>query len=178
MYVEGEFKLYNHNKINKLNLKNCGLPTGSNGRVTVLNTLQIPDYPNAYVAGDLAYLEEDGHPLPMVAPVAIQEGVAAGKNIVRQISDKPPIPFHYKNQGTMAVIGRNAAVAYLFNRLYFTGFLAWTIWLGIHLFRLIGFRNRFLVLINWAWDYIYYERVVRLILSAKTLLEKESPNEP
>ena len=119
--------------------------------------------------GDIAYLEEDGHSLPMVAPVAIQQGITAGKNIARQISEKSPIPFHYNNQGTMAVIGRGAAVAYLFNRFYFTGFIAWIIWLGIHLFRLIGFRNRFLVLINWAWDYIYYERVVRLILPGKRL---------
>jgi NADH dehydrogenase len=110
----------------------------------------------------------------MVAPVAIQQGVAAGKNIARQISDKPPIPFHYKDQGTMAVIGRRAAVAYLFNRFYFTGFIAWIIWLGIHLFRLIGFRNRFLVLTNWAWSHIFYERVVRLVFPAKTLSEKES----
>lgn len=145
-------------------LNTWGLPTNSNGRVAVLDTLQIPYHPNTYIVGDLTYLEEDGHPLPMVAPVAIQQGEAAGKNIARQIADKPPIPFRYKNQGTMAVIGRGAAVAYLFNRFYFTGFFAWTIWLVIHLFRLIGFRNRFLVLINWAWDYIYYERVVRLIL--------------
>lgn len=159
-------------------LNDWGLPTNSNGRVPVLNTLQIPDYPNVYVIGDLAYLEEGGRPLPMVAPVAIQEGVAAGNNVARQISDKPPMPFHYKDQGTMAVIGRSAAVAYLFNRFYFTGFLAWIIWLSVHLFRLIGYRNRFLVLINWAWDYIYYERVVRLILPAKPLIEKESPKEP
>ncbi|MCZ7361104.1 MAG: NAD(P)/FAD-dependent oxidoreductase [Candidatus Methanoperedens sp.] len=149
-------------------LKNWGLPTNSNGRVTVLNTLQVPGYPNVYAVGDLAYLEEDGHPLPMVAPVAIQQGVATGKNIALQISNEPPQPFHYKDRGTMVVIGRNAAVVYLFNRLYFTGFLAWIIWLAAHLFSLIGFRNRFLVLINWAWDYIYYERVVRLILPTKS----------
>ncbi len=148
-------------------LDSWGLPTNTSGRVAVLNTLQIPDYPNVYVAGDLAYLEEDGHPLPMIAPVAIQQGTVAGENIARQISDKLPVPFHYKDQGTMAVIGRNAAVAYLFNRYSFTGFLAWIVWLGIHLLRLIGFRNRLLVLTNWAWDYIYYERVVRLILPAK-----------
>lgn len=150
-------------------LNNWGLPTNSNGRVPVLNTLQIPDYPNVYVVGDLAYLEENGRPLPMVAPVAIQQGVAAGNNVARQICNKPPIPFHYNDQGTMAVIGRSAAVVYLFNRFYFTGFLAWAVWLSVHLFRLIGFRNRFLVLVNWAWDYIYYERVVRLILPAKPL---------
>ncbi|MCX9011567.1 MAG: NAD(P)/FAD-dependent oxidoreductase [Candidatus Methanoperedens sp.] len=153
-------------------LNSWGLPVNPNGKVTVLNTLQIPDHPNVYAAGDLAYLEEGGHPLPMVAPVAIQQGVAAGENIVRQISGKPQVPFHYNDQGIMAVIGRRAAVAYLYNRFGFTGFPAWIIWLGIHLFRLIGFRNRLLVLTNWAWDYIYYERVVRLILPAKPLSEK------
>lgn len=153
-------------------LNSWGLPVNPNGKVAVLNTLQIPDHPNVYVAGDLAYLEEGGHPLPMVAPVAIQQGTAAGENIVRQISGRPPAPFHYNDQGIMAVIGRRAAVAYLYNRFGFTGFPAWIIWLGIHLLRLIGFRNRLLVLTNWAWDYIYYERVVRLILPAKPLSEK------
>ncbi|VVB84734.1 Sulfide-quinone reductase [uncultured archaeon] len=153
-------------------LNSWGLPVAPNGKVAVLNTLQIPGHPNAYVAGDLAYLEEGGRPLPMVAPVALQQGAAAGENIVRQISGKLPASFHYNDQGIMAVIGRRAAVAYLFNRFGFTGFPAWIIWLGIHLFRLIGFRNRLLVLTNWAWDYIYYERVVRLILPAKPLSEK------
>ncbi len=75
----------------------------------------------------------------------------------------------------MAVIGRNAAVAYLFNRFYFTGFPAWIIWLGVHLLRLIGFRNRFFVMINWAWDYIRYERVVRLIIPARCFGSAPAP---
>jgi len=143
-----------------------GLPTARSGRVAVLPTLQVPDYPEVYIVGDLAYLEERGHPLPMLAPVAIQEGVAAARNITRQVAGKAALPFRYRNRGMMATIGRNAAVAQL-GRWSFTGFPAWILWLGVHLLRLIGFRNRLLVLINWAWDYFLFERAVRLILPSR-----------
>ncbi len=142
-----------------------GLPVTRNGQIVVLPTLQVSGHPEVYVVGDLARIEEAGPSLPMVAPVAIQQGVAAARNIVRQISGQAPTPFHYHDRGTLATIGRNAAVAYLWGR-PFTGFLAWGLWLGVHIFNLIGFRNRFIVLINWAWDYIFYERGVRLILPA------------
>ena len=144
-----------------------GLPIAHNGRVRVLPTLQVPGYPNAYVIGDLAYVEKCGRPLPMVAPVATQQGEAAARNIARQLEGEEPSPFQYRDLGTMAVIGRNAAVAHLFGRWSFTGFPAWVIWLGMHLFKLIGFRNRLLVLTSWAWDYLFYERVVRLILRSE-----------
>lgn len=144
-----------------------GLPTTRSGRVAVLPTLQLSGQPNVYVIGDLASLEESRRSLPMVAPVAIQQGVAAARNIARQIAGEAPLPFRYRDLGTMAVIGRNAAVAHLFGRWAFTGFPAWVIWLGMHLFHLIGFRNRLVVLTNWAWDYLFYERVVRLILPLK-----------
>ena len=144
-----------------------GLPIARNGRVDVLPTLQVPGHPSAYVIGDLAYVEKDGLPLPMVAPVAIQQGTVAARNIARQTSGSAPLPFNYKDLGTMAVIGRNSAVAHLFGRWTFTGLVAWVIWLSVHLLRLIGFRNRLLVLTNWAWDYLFYERVVRLILPSK-----------
>jgi NADH dehydrogenase len=98
----------------------------------------------------------------MVAPVAIQQGTTAARNILRQIAGQSPQPFHYRDRGSMATIGRNAAVVSLGSRT-FTGFVAWVIWLGVHLFSLIGFRNRIFVLINWAWDY-FHERAVRLIL--------------
>lgn len=139
------------------------LPTTRTGQVAVLPTLQVPDHPEVYVIGDLAHVEVNGQPLPMVAPVAIQQGQAAAQNIIRQIAGEAPEPFHYRNRGTMVTIGRNAAVAEVFGRA-FTGFLAWLLWLSVHLFNLIGFRNRLLVLINWAWDYLFYERTVRLIL--------------
>ncbi len=140
-----------------------GLPTARDGRVTVLPTLQVPGFPEVYVIGDLAYYEADGRPLPMIAPVAIQQGAAAARNIVRQVAGSDPLPFTYRDPGTMVTIGRNAAVACL-GRRCFSGFPAWVLWLSVHIFNLIGFRNRLLVLINWAWDYLFYERAVRLIL--------------
>lgn len=150
-----------------------GLPTTRDGRVTVLPTLQVPGYPKVYVIGDLASVVEDEHPLPMVAPVAIQQGVAAARNIARQIAGQDPEPFHYRDRGTMATIGRNAAVAHL-GRREFTGFPAWALWLSVHLLRLIGFRNRLLVLINWAWDYLFYERGMRLIFPLDRVLTAET----
>lgn len=142
--------------------QNWGLPTAKGGRVAVLPTLQVPGHPEAYVIGDLAYLEEGGRPLPMVAPVAIQQGIAAARNIARQVAGQAPLPFRYRDRGTMVTIGRNAAAVYLGGRA-FTGFFAWVLWLGVHLFNLIGFRNRLLVLVNWAWDYLFRERAVCLI---------------
>lgn len=142
-----------------------GLPTLRNGRVPVEPTLQAPGHPETYIVGDLAYLEQDGRPLPMVAPVAIQQGEWAARNILRQVMGRPPRPFRYQDRGTMVTIGRNAAVAHVFGR-SLTGFPAWVTWLTVHLFNLIGFRNRLFVLVNWAWDYFLYERTVRLILHA------------
>jgi len=143
-----------------------GLPTGRAGRVVVQPTLQLPGYPEVSVIGDLAYLENDGQPLPMIAPVAIQQGLAAARNIERQIAGQDPLPFRYRDPGAMVVVGRNAAVAQVWGRT-FTGFPAWILWLGVHLAKLIGFRNRLLVLVNWAWDYLFYERAVRLMLPSE-----------
>ncbi len=142
--------------------KVSGLPTDSNGRISVLPTLQVPKYSNVYVIGDSAAAKEEGRLLPMVAPVAIQQGVAAAENIARQIEGQDPLTFHYRDRGLMATIGRNAAVASIYGRTI-TGFPAWLLWLGLHLFKLIGFRNRLLTLINWSWDYLFFERAVRLI---------------
>jgi NADH dehydrogenase len=139
-----------------------GFPIARSGRVAVLPTLQIPDHPEVYVIGDLAYSEEDGKPRAMVAPVAIQQGTRAAKNILRQLRGGEPLPFRYKDPGTMATIGRNAAVAYVKSHA-FTGFPAWLLWVVIHIYNLIGFRNRIFVLINWALDYFFYQRTVRLI---------------
>lgn len=140
-----------------------GLPTTRNEQITVLPTLQVPDYPQIYVIGDLAQLEQDGKRLPMLAPVATQAGTAAAQNIIRQIHNQSQLPFVYHDRGTLATIGRNAAVAYIWGRT-FTGFFAWLIWLAVHIYNLIGLRNRLIVLINWAWDYFFFERGVRLIL--------------
>jgi NADH dehydrogenase len=111
----------------------------------------------------MTYFEENGAPLPMNAPVAIQQGKVAAGNILRQLQGLSPRPFRYREMGKMVTIGRNAAVAELGGR-SFSGFPAWTLWLGVHLFNLIGFRNRMLVMINWAWDYLLFDRAVRLII--------------
>ncbi len=139
------------------------LPILPNGQVDVLPTLQVPGHPEIYVIGDLAHHEEKGQPVGMVATVAVQEGELAARNILRQIRAQAPVPFHYQDLGTLAVIGRNAAAVHLLGR-NFTGFFAWLIWLSVHIYRLIGFRNRLLVLVNWAWDYLFFERGVRLIV--------------
>lgn len=140
-----------------------GLPIVHNGRVAVESTLQLPGHPEVYVAGDLACSEENGHPSLMVAPLATQQGVAVAQNIMRQTRGETPQPFRYKDPGAMVTIGRNSAVAEVRNH-SFKGFLAWLLWVGVHIYNLIGFRNRTFVLINWAWDYFLYDRPVRLIL--------------
>jgi NADH dehydrogenase len=131
--------------------------------VPVLPTLQVEGREEVFVVGDLALLAEDGQPLPQVAQVAIQQGRHAAANVERAFRQLPPRPFRYNDLGVMAVIGRNAAVADLGGKT-FRGFPAWTLWLGIHIAWLIGFRNRALVLINWAWNYIRFRSAVRLIL--------------
>jgi NADH dehydrogenase len=136
-----------------------------NGRLPVLPTLQLPTNSNIYTIGDLAaFTAENGTTLPMVAPVATQQGAWAAQNIQRQLAGETLQPFHYRDRGHMATIGRNAAVAQI-GRFTFKGFIAWIMWLVIHLFNLIGFRNRLMVLINWAWNYLFFEHVVRLILN-------------
>ena len=139
-----------------------GLPTARQGRIPVEPTLQLKDHPEVFIIGDAAYREQDGQPLPMVAPVAIQMGQSVARNIKRQLRGQPLEPFRYRDQGTLATIGRNAAVAKVYG-IEASGFLAWVMWLGIHIIQLIGFRNKLFVLINWAWDYFFYERAARLI---------------
>jgi NADH dehydrogenase len=126
--------------------------------------LQVEGHPEIHVVGDLAYREDaQGRPLPQVAQVAIQQGRAVGRNVASKVRDRPLAPFRYKDPGVLAVIGRNAAVAHVFGR-SFKGLVAWVLWLSIHIVWLIGFRNRALVLVNWAWNYISFKRAVRLIL--------------
>jgi NADH dehydrogenase len=140
-----------------------GVPQAAGRRIRVEPTLQLPGHPEVFVIGDAAYLEDDkGAPLPMLATVAQQEAKTAAHNLKRILKGDPPKPFQYKDPGLLATIGRNAAVARIWG-LSFSGFIAWVIWVGLHIYRLIGFRNRILVLINWAWDYFFYENQVRLI---------------
>ncbi|OGP85014.1 MAG: pyridine nucleotide-disulfide oxidoreductase [Deltaproteobacteria bacterium RBG_16_58_17] len=143
-----------------------GLATERGGRVPVLPTLQAPGHPEIYVVGDMASISENGRVLPMVAQVAIQSAIAAAQNILRQIEGKALQPFRYRDRGAMIAIGRNTAGVAIGSRTY-TGFFAWILWLVIHLFNLIGFRNRMMVLINWAWDYLLYERAVRFVFPSE-----------
>lgn len=144
-------------------LAGWGLPLGSGGRVEVTPSLHLRDHPEVWAAGDLAGPKENGALLPQVAPVAMQQGEAIARNVLKCLRGEEPDPFRYRDPGMLAVIGRNSAVADLAGR-RFTGFPAWVLWLLIHIAKLIGFRNRALVLVNWAWNYLRYERAVRLIL--------------
>ena len=134
----------------------------SAGRVRILPTLQLPQHPETFVIGDAAFLEEDGQPLPMISTVAIQQGIFTAKNILQLMNNKTLESFHYKDPGLLATIGRNAAVARIFG-ISFSGFIAWVIWVFLHIYRIIGFRNRLVVMFNWAWDYFFYDNQVRLI---------------
>ncbi len=147
-------------------LGRAGLDLASQGRAVVRPTLQAQGHAEVFVVGDAAYLEAGGQPLPMMAPVAVQQGKTAARNILNLLSGAPLEEFHYRDPGSLATIGRNAAVARV-KGLKFSGFTAWVVWLAVHLFWLIGFRNRLLVLINWAWDYFLYERAVRWIHSGR-----------
>jgi NADH dehydrogenase len=140
-----------------------GVQQASAGRVSVETTLQLQQHPEVFVIGDAAYVEDEkGQPLPMLATVAQQQAKTAARNIQNILRRKAPEPFHYRDPGLLATIGRNAAVARIWG-LSFSGFIAWMIWVVLHIYRLIGFRNRLVVLINWAWDYFFYDNQVRLI---------------
>ncbi|NNF29551.1 MAG: FAD-dependent oxidoreductase, partial [Gemmatimonadetes bacterium] len=119
-----------------------------------------------FAAGDLADLKQDGKPLPQVAPVAIQSGELAAENTVRSLKGKPLLDFHYRDPGILAVIGRWSAVGRV-GKFRFTGLFAWIIWAVVHVLKLVGFRNRLLVLTNWAWNYFSWGRASRLILPSE-----------
>jgi NADH:ubiquinone reductase (H+-translocating) len=149
--------------------KKLGVATDRSGRVLVNGDLSIPQHPEVFVIGDLASLkDEKGNPLPGVAPVALQQGRAVAKTIKGDLRKTPRRDFHYLDKGSLATIGRAAAVAQ-FKKLHVSGYFAWLAWLFVHIFFLIGFRNRFIVMFQWAWSYITYERGARLITGDTTL---------
>jgi NADH dehydrogenase len=161
--------------------KNLGAPIDRAGRVLVQPDLSIPGHPEVFVIGDLAALkDEQGKMLPGVAPVAIQQGRFVAKLIRKELdtAGAPPLSrssreggdfdFHYWDKGSLATIGRAAAVAE-FGRIHISGFIAWLAWLFVHILFLIGFRNRLLVFIQWAWSYVTYERGARLITGSNYL---------
>ena len=144
-------------------LGSLGVTRGSLDRVPVEPTLQIKDCPYTFVIGDAALFNgTDGRPLPMVAPVAMQQAEISAKNALAFLSGTPLTNFVYKDPGSMATIGRRQAVVRL-GKLKFRGGVAWLLWLFVHLMQLVGFRNRLIVLVNWAWDYLFYDRAVRMI---------------
>jgi NADH dehydrogenase len=143
--------------------RTLGVPLDRAGRVVVERDLSIPGHPEAFAIGDVcAFTAEDGRPLPGVAPVAIQQGRAVADNVLRRLRGEPTRVFRYHDRGTMATIGRAAAVAVV-GPLRLWGLPAWLAWLFVHIMFLIGFRNRFLVLFQWAWAYVSWQRGARLI---------------
>ncbi len=146
--------------------RTLGVPLDQAGRVPVEQDLSIPGHQNAFAIGDVcAFRGENGELLPGLAPVAIQQGRAAADNVLRRLSGQATKPFRYRDKGSMATIGRAAAVAVI-GRLRLSGLPAWLAWLFVHIMFLIGFRNRFLVLFQWAWAYLSWQRGARLITGA------------
>lgn len=150
--------------------KALGVGTDKPGRVIVNPDLSVPGHPEVFVIGDLANFKDQktGKPLGGVAPVAIQQGQFVAKNIGRAVKGQPTEEFHYWDKGIMATIGRAAAVAQI-GKLHLSGFIAWMMWLFVHLMYLVGFRNRLLVLIEWGWSYVTYQRSARLITGSTQL---------
>lgn len=143
--------------------RSLGVPLDRAGRVIVEPDLTIPGHSELFVIGDMAaFTHQTGKPLPGVCPVAIQEAHAVAANIERGLRGRAYRPFHYVDKGSMATIGRAAGLCWI-GRLQFGGFLGWLAWLFIHIFFLIGFRNRLIVMIEWAWAYVTYQRGARLI---------------
>ena len=143
-----------------------GAPMDRAGRVQVQADLSVPGHPDIFVAGDLAaLLQENGKPVPGVAPAAKQMGRLVARNIRARLGRTATTAFAYKDYGNLATIGRMAAVVDL-GRLKFSGVIAWWFWLVMHVFFLIGFRNRLVVLLNWTWAYWSYQRAARIILGA------------
>jgi NADH dehydrogenase len=142
--------------------------TARGGRIVVDDDLTVPGHPEIAVIGDLAAASDGaGGLLPQVAPVAIQAGRRVAANLAAELEGRPARPFHYRDKGSMATIGRHDAVAQLPGGLRFSGPLGWVAWLVLHLVMLIGFRNRANVLVNWAWNYVTYDRGSRLIVGTE-----------
>jgi NADH:ubiquinone reductase (H+-translocating) len=157
--------------------RKLGVPVDRAGRVLVNPDLSVPGHPEVFVIGDLAALkDENGKWLPGVAPVAMQQGKATARNIARDLTREPRKNFHYVDKGSLATIGRSAGIAQ-FGKLHISGFIAWLSWLFVHIFFLIGFRNRVLVFVQWAWSYFTYERGARLITGDTNLPGWTEPNQ-
>jgi NADH dehydrogenase len=152
-----------------------GGPLDNAGRVKVDDDLSVPGHPEIFAIGDLAAFEQDGRLVPWVAPAANQQGAFAAKSIIRDLRKQPRKKFHYFNKGDLATIGRHRAIAD-FGRVRFAGRLAWVLWLFVHIMYLVGFRNRIMVFIEWAYAYFTYQAGVRLITDVERY--KPPPRQP
>ena len=140
-----------------------------NHRIPIRRTTQVPEHDHIYAVGDVAHLTNpEGKPYPMMIPVAMQQARLAAANILRDLRGQELREFEYFDKGIMATIGRSRAVAWLYNRIPLRGYIAWLAWLGFHLISLIGFRNKVVVLVNWIWNYLTYDRSVRIILDHRS----------
>ncbi len=157
-----------------------GLPekTVERGRVLVNEFNEVNGYEDVYAIGDIAMMKTEASPngFPMVAPVAMQQAERLGKNLKRKHKGQPFIPFKYKDKGSMATIGRNRAVVDL-PKFHFGGFFAWMVWMFVHLMSIVGFRNRLVVLSNWVWSYMTYDRGTRLIIRTFLRGKKYNPGD-
>lgn len=155
-----------------------GVEAVRGGRVPVLDDLSVEGHPNIFVIGDTAFRMQDGKPLPGVAPVAMQQGRYVARRITQLVtgekSARATRPFHYRNKGNLATVGRAFAIIEI-GKLRISGFFAWVMWLVIHIFYLIGFENRILVILHWAWAYLAFQRGVRLITFTPSSAMSVSP---
>jgi NADH dehydrogenase len=151
-----------------------GVPVDSVGRVLVRPDLSLEGHPQVFVLGDLAHLDgPDGKPLPGVAPVAMQQAQHVAR-IIRDAAARGDRPaFRYVNFGNLATIGRASAVAD-FGWIRLSGYVAWVLWLFVHILKLTGFRNRLVVLVQWAWAYVTYQRSIRLITGEEAATSRAS----
>ncbi len=154
--------------------RELGVPVDRAGRVLVEPDLSVPGHREVFVIGDLASLKDaNGKPLPGVAPVALQQGKFVAKQIAADLAGKSRESFHYVDKGSLATIGRAAAIAQ-FGKIHISGFIAWLAWLFVHVLFLIGFRNRIVVVFQWAWSYLTYERAARLITGESRVISVPS----
>jgi NADH dehydrogenase len=155
--------------------KSLDAPLDRNGRVLVEPDLGVPGHPEIFAIGDMASArDENGSPLPGLAPVAKQQGAHVARNIRRMLRDEPRLPFHYVDRGQMATIGRSRAIAAV-GRIRFAGFVAWLAWLVVHIYFLVGFKNRLFVVISWAWSYLTFRRGARLIVNRDWRSDRSFP---
>ncbi len=158
--------------------RTLGTAVDNAGRVVVKEDLSIPDHPEVFVAGDMAHrLGTDGKPLPGVALVAMQQGIYVAKMIRNDLAGRPRVPFQYRDLGQLATIGRSRAICELFG-IRLSGWIAWWVWLIVHIYRLSGFRNRLIVLIQWAWSYMTFNRGARLIVGKEWQSYGTAPVKP